>query len=82
MVACLYIVHSLNPRKSVTYLRLPSGILLQVKVVRNCRIKERDELLYWNIPLEIKAKQSDEIVAGRKAKVINLEGQDCGMVMV
>ena len=35
--------------------------------------------MYWNICNEIKTKKRDEIVAGRKAKVINLKRQDCGM---
>lgn len=41
--------------------------------------RQKSFVLYWNIPNEIKAKQGDEIVAGRKAKVINLEKQDYGM---
>lgn len=64
------------------YLRLPSGILLKAEVVKkkNTELrKERSFALYWNICNEIKTKKRDEIVAGRKAKVINLKRQDCGM---
>lgn len=55
-------------------------MLVEAQAVEELQDQEdRNFVLYWNIPNEIKAKQRDEIVAGRKAKVINLEKQDYGV---